>query len=145
MNHVENVLAILLSLCFIFNFGVDAFAVGGKIAIQRSLGATRIFSRKGEDDEADELLDEIAGGFIFVEKTDSEMGQFDLSKSRRVGPSPFDPPSELSSGQRTGGDGDKVIVFTMIALAFMVQFFLVSNHDAPSFDNYIPLNERNAS
>ena len=80
-------------------------------------------------------------GFVFDERTDTERGTFRLGPKSNV-PSPFEPPPELSSGPRTGGDGDKVVLFTCVILALLVQFFLTSNRDAPSFDSYVPIAER---
>ena len=106
----------------------------------------RIKARGGKEDPALELKGENEGSrsksFDFDERTDAERGMFKLGSKSNI-QSPFEPPPELSSsGPRTGGDGDKVVLFTCATLALLVQFFLASNKDAPSFDSYIPIAER---
>ena len=106
------------------------------------LARTEAYCRKDEQKQGpeDKAESKISTGFVFDERTDTERGTFKLGASNT--PSPFRPPSELSSGPRTGGDGDKVVLFTCITLALLVQFFLTSNRDAPSFDSYVPISER---
>ena len=137
--------AVTILLCFTrFYLHSEAFTISNsarrltppRLLCINNSGGTRDENKRSSNDDSQ--------SFIFVEKTDAEMGQFDLSKLRKRNSSPlFDlPPPETSLGSRTGVDGDKVIAFTVLALALMVQYFLFSNHDVPSFDEYIPLSER---
>ena len=134
--------AVAILLCFTLHS--EAFIVSTSARRLTALRLSCIKKPGGSRDENKRSSNDDSQNFIFVEKTDAEMGQFDLSKLHKRNSSPlFDlSPSETSLGSRTGVDGDKVIAFTVLALALMVQFFLFSNHNVPSFDEYIPLSER---
>ena len=109
---------------------------------QRVLVGLAMREQEGEGEEGEKPEeDNRAEGFIFDERSDTERGTFKLGPKSNV-PSPFEPPLELNSGPRTGGDGDKVVLFTCVTLALLVQLFLAINKEAPSFDSYVPIAER---
>ena len=88
---------------------------------QRVLVGLAMREQEGGGEDGEKLeKDSRAQGFIFDERSDTERGTFKLGPKSNV-PSPFEPPlEELNSGPRTGGDGDKVVLFTCVTLALLV-------------------------
>ena len=79
-------------------------------------------TRLQEDDKSDPI----------VSKKDDDDGIFKLKpKSLNFIGEKFE-----STSPRTGGDGDKVILFTIFSLVCCVQYFLFVNHDLPPFESY---------
>ena len=124
---------LISSLCFIGT----SFAPSR--LLHRTCRVTRLFlSDSNNVDSIGHDQNSTSSSFVFELTSDKDLGVFKLGKKNN-NPSPFSPEPRQPDLSRTGGDGDKVIVFTVFCLLILVQYFLFLNRDAPAFDDYIPL------